>query len=206
MPIQHLLHKVFAVPVLYDLAQAIAGAAKLRAMLAPEVEVLGPQGDALDLGGGTGMYRSLLPGAWRYTCLDPDPQKLSGFRLKYPNDTALEASACAIPCPDASVDLCLMVAVSHHLTSAEFTAAMAETRRVLRPGGVLLFVDAVWQPENWRGRFLWSVDRGSSPKAGSDIRRIIADHLEVEHSQEWRVHHGYLLLRGRRRAESNDKH
>lgn len=150
------------------------------------------------------MYRPLLRTEWRYSCLDPDPQKLRGFRKKYPGDHAIEASACSVPRPDGCFDLCMMVAVSHHLTAEEFTEAVAETHRVLRPGGVLLFVDAVWQPENWRGRLLWAVDRGSYPKTGADILRVIADRLEVEHSHEWRVHHDYLLVRGRRRAESHE--
>lgn len=84
MPFQPVLHRIFALPALYDLAQALAGAGKLRALLGPELAGAGPEEVALDLGGRTGMYCPLLPRAWRYTCLDPDTQKLVGFRAKHP--------------------------------------------------------------------------------------------------------------------------
>jgi ubiquinone/menaquinone biosynthesis C-methylase UbiE len=190
-------------PALYDFAQALAGGRQLSTMLSRELSPLGPDGLALDVGGGTGMYRSLLPPSWHYSCLDLDPQKLEGFRRKYPDDQAIEASACNIPCPDGSFDVGLMVAVSHHLTDSEFDKALAETTRVLKPTGMFLFVDAVWQPANLRGRFLWSLDRGSFPKTASDLKTMVAKHFFLEHEESWKVHHEYLLLRARPLGASN---
>jgi hypothetical protein len=45
------------------------------------------------VGGGTGLIRPLLPNTWKYTCLDCDPQKLKGFKEKYPTDKIINASA-----------------------------------------------------------------------------------------------------------------
>jgi len=198
-----LLHKVAAVPAVYDVIQKVAGSAKCQEMISAQLAALPGSGAALDVGGGTGTLRALLPATWRYKCLDPDPQKLEGFRSKYPDDQAIEASACDIPCPDGSFDLCIMVAVSHHLTAEEFDTALAETARVLRHDGMFVFVDAVWQPAYFRGRFLWSVDRGSCPKTASDLRAVASKHFVLEHEESWSVHHEYLLLRGRPRGASH---
>lgn len=195
--IKALLHRIISFPAVYDFSQWLAGASISRKIILQEFASLPPTGRALDVGGGTGLSRPLLPERWTYCCLDADPQKLKGFRRKYPDDQAIEASACDIPYPDGNFDLCIMFAVSHHLTVEEFGAALAEAARVLRRDGVFILLDAVWEPANLRGRFLWSVDQGSYPKKASNLRFATAKHFAVEHEKSWRVHHEYLLLRGR---------
>jgi ubiquinone/menaquinone biosynthesis C-methylase UbiE len=72
----------------------------------------------------------------------------------HPAVTYLEGSACAIPLPDASVDVVLLFLVWHHVPDRE--AAAAEIRRVLRPGGRVLFRSAFGDrlPQaSWLGYF-----------------------------------------------------
>ena len=188
-----ILHKIVALPVIYDLCQWAAGAGKNRAVLREEFGLLPLQGCALDLGGGTGLSRLLLPKTWNYCCLDPDQQKIDGFRAKFPHGECVKASACYIPFPDQSVDLCLMVAVTHHLTDNNLGLALKETKRVLRPAGQLLIMDAVWNPTNLRGRLFWSVDRGSFPRNASALEEHLKRHFCIERKRTWTVHHDYAL-------------
>jgi ubiquinone/menaquinone biosynthesis C-methylase UbiE len=49
----------------------------------------------------------------------------------------VQADARSVPLPDAMADLVTMVDVAEHLAPAELDAALAEARRLLRPGGRL---------------------------------------------------------------------
>jgi len=172
----------------------MAGASISRRIIIEEYASLPPTGRALDVGGGTGLSRPLLPEKWNYCCLDPDPQKLEGFRAKFPQDQWVQASGCEIPLPDDSFDLCMMKSVSHHLTDDELQASLGEIRRVLSPEGNFILVDAVWNPSNLRGRLLWSVDRGSFPKTEQGLQEHLARHFAVERKRLWKVHHEYALF------------
>jgi SAM-dependent methyltransferase len=191
---ESLLHRFVAIPAVYDFSQWMAGASICRKIMLEEYASLPSSGHALDVGGGTGLSRPLLPEKWSYCCLDPDPQKLDGFRAKFPRDQSIEASGCEIPMPDSSFDLCLMNAVSHHLTHEELKKSLAEIGRVLRPGGSFLLSDAVWNPANFRGRLLWSVDRGSFPKTEEALQTHLAGHFSIARKRRWKVHHEYALF------------
>ena len=188
------LHKIVAIPWIYDLCQLLAGASTNRKVFLEEFEPLAGKGSVLDVGGGTGLYRSLLPLEWKYFCLDPDPQKLEGFRARFPSDEAVQASACDIPFDNESIDLCIMIMVSHHLTNEEFRLALSEIKRVLRPGGKFMLMDAVWNPANLRGRFLWSLDRGSYPKTRDMLAGQLPEFFSTGSTRVWKVHHEYALF------------
>jgi ubiquinone/menaquinone biosynthesis C-methylase UbiE len=53
----------------------------------------------------------------------------------------------AIPLPDASFDVVLMAKSLHHVPVDRMDAALAEIRRVLRPGGVACFSEPVYEGE-----------------------------------------------------------
>jgi SAM-dependent methyltransferase len=189
-----LIHKIVAVPWIYDLSQWLAGASTSRKVFREEFAALPATGCVLDVGGGTGLSRPLLPMGWKYFCLDPDPQKLEGFNAKFPEDEAVQASACEIPLGNESFDLCIMIAVSHHLTDEEFHFALSEIKRLLLPGGKFMLMDAVWSPANLRGRFLWSLDRGSYPKTRDALAEQLADFFSIQSKKFWKVHHEYALF------------
>lgn len=59
----------------------------------------------------------------------------------------MEASATAVPLPDASFDVVLCFTVLHHLPDATAQdQLLAEARRVLRPGGTFAGSDSRWGP------------------------------------------------------------
>ena len=95
----------------------------------------------LDLGSGTGRFTPDLAETFGGPVYGVEPS--SGMRqtavvqAAHPAVTYLDGSADAIPLPDASIDLVLLFLVWHHVPDQ--AAAAAEIRRVLRPGGRVLF-------------------------------------------------------------------
>jgi len=61
-----------------------------------------------------------------------------------PGVTFAEGGAEAIPAPDASVDVVLMLRSLHHVPMPLMDQALAEVRRVLRPGGLAWILEPVY--------------------------------------------------------------
>jgi SAM-dependent methyltransferase len=101
-----------------------------------------------EVGAGTGKLTAALV-ARRLTveAVEPDPDMLAVLRRVCPEVTTHLAGADALPLPDASVDA-VLVADAWHWFPRE--RAVAEVRRVLRPGGWLGLVWNVPRPvEDW---------------------------------------------------------
>jgi ubiquinone/menaquinone biosynthesis C-methylase UbiE len=194
MSVLRLAHKIVSIPIFYNLSQKIAGGNITDEILTQELSTLPKEGSALDVGGGTGRMRNLLPIQWRYTCLDNDPQKLGGFHKRCPQDKAIQSSATTIPEPDGVYDLCVLSAVSHHLQNSELDGALAEISRVLRPTGQLLFLDALLNENNRIGKILWALDRGSFPRTSYALKDHIEKVFVIKHSRFWRAFHDCVLF------------
>lgn len=96
---------------------------------------LGPGKTVVDLGAGTGKFTRLVAATGASViAVEPVAQMRAQLRAALPAVTALEGSAEAIPLADASVDAIVCAQAFHWFANA---AAMAEIRRVLRPGGKL---------------------------------------------------------------------
>ena len=67
----------------------------------------------------------------------------------------------AIPVPDASADFVVMGYALRHI--ADFAAAAAEFRRVLRPGGRLLILEITRAESRWGNALLKAYMRGAVP-------------------------------------------
>lgn len=136
----------FAPTALYDPVVALTmreGA--WRKKLVAQVAESAPS-TVLELGCGTGgvtrRLAAALPDA-RITGSDVDPDILTRAARRFA-DLGLEwilASATSLPIPDDSVDAVVCSLVLHHLEPAPKAAALAEARRVLRPGGQLHVAD-----------------------------------------------------------------
>jgi ubiquinone/menaquinone biosynthesis C-methylase UbiE len=187
------IHHLVSLPAIYDLSQKLAGGDFSQAVLKKELSILPKTGSALDVGGGTGLIRPLLPNTWKYTCLDCDPQKLKGFKEKYPTDKIINASATDIPAPDESYDLCILSCVSHHLETSELKCALNEISRVLRKGGLLMFYDAIWNPKNIKGKLLWFLDRGSFPRPENELEGLLKKKYFIRRKRSFKVFHEYII-------------
>jgi SAM-dependent methyltransferase len=94
--------------------------------------------------------------------LDGDPQALAIARAKPGADRIewREGTAGALPLEDASVDRVVVSLVLHHLSDPAKSAALAEMRRVLRPGGRLHVAD-------------WGRPRGPVPTVGFRVLQAV---------------------------------
>jgi len=187
-------------PGVYDVVQALLGAKHSRRRLAPWLAAAGGK-RVLDVGAGTGLQRALLPDTAAYVWLDPDRNKLRGYRARYADGGVIVGDGGALPLKDRSVDLGLCVAVSHHLPDGPLDALFAELDRVVRER--VVFLDAVLCPTAPIGRLLWRWDAGSHPRPAEVLLRAMERRLEIEHVEQYRVYHRYLLCvaRPRRRGD-----
>jgi ubiquinone/menaquinone biosynthesis C-methylase UbiE len=111
-------------------------------------------GRVLEIGAGTGANVPLYPGAVVSLVLaEPDPHMLARLRARAPAHAELLSSPCEdLPLPDASFDA--VVATLLLCSVPEPSRALAEIRRVLRPGGVLVFLEHVAAPDG-SSRLAW---------------------------------------------------
>jgi SAM-dependent methyltransferase len=86
-----------------------------------------------DIGGGTGNYARALrdEDGWDPIVIDRNPGMLARAAAK--GLETIEANAERVPLADESVDAVMLVSMLHHVEDQ--AAALAEARRILRPGG-----------------------------------------------------------------------
>src|ERR1041384_2225102 len=140
------LHKIASFGSVYDMIQTAGG---MESVYRRFRRVLSTHNyhRVLDLGGGTGRIQSHLSSDCKYFCLDNEEPKLLHFRARTKGGFAILGDATMAPVAESSMDLVLCASVSHHLNDAEFQRMLSEIGRILRPGGRLMFYDALWQPD-----------------------------------------------------------
>jgi ubiquinone/menaquinone biosynthesis C-methylase UbiE len=122
-----------------------AGADPLYALYARR-SALRPGEVLVDVGCGRGelLVEALRAGAARAVGVEYAPAAVALARRTLaaadagPGAEVRLADARALPLPDASADVLTLLDVVEHLSAAELAGALAEARRVLRPGGHLL--------------------------------------------------------------------
>jgi SAM-dependent methyltransferase len=99
---------------------------------------VGPGRRVLDLAAGTGkLTRLVVPTGAEVVAVEPVAAMRDRLEAAVPGVEALDDTAEALPLPDASFDVVTVAQAFHWFRPAE---ALAEVRRVLRPGGWLLMV------------------------------------------------------------------
>ena len=117
-----------------------------------------PDAQILDAGCGTGLNLRNLPAG--SVGIDINPRNIGLLRQRQPHHTVVEGDVEALPFDDASFGTVLCTEVLEHIP--EPAAALAEYRRVLQPGGVLIgSVPA--RSAIWKLRFLSSTCPHSEP-------------------------------------------
>ena len=99
----------------------------------------GARGLVVDVGGGTGRIKTLLPSNTRHVCIDLDELKLSGYAAKFDDGLAVQGDASMLPLRSGAVDAITFVAVSHHLTDQELSRVFDEIARVQSPHSTFFF-------------------------------------------------------------------
>jgi ubiquinone/menaquinone biosynthesis C-methylase UbiE len=129
---------------LYDWFTAGTEDAGLREMRSETLA--GASGRTIDIGSGTGANIGLYPDAvTELVFAEPDPHMVKRLRPKLREAgleaEVVEAPAESLPFEDASFDTAVYTLVL--CTVPDPAAALAETARILKPGGKLLFVEHV---------------------------------------------------------------
>jgi SAM-dependent methyltransferase len=128
-------NRVFA--VLYDPFTAAAERAGLGAARTGLLQQV--RGRVLEIGAGTGVNVEHYPAGTDVTYTEPDPHMAR--RLRARGVDAVEAGAEALPFADGAFDTVVSTLV--FCTVPDLSAALREVRRVLAPGGRLLFLEHV---------------------------------------------------------------
>ena len=124
-----------------------------RPTISDELELLGQwvslaDADLIELGcGAAQLARNLLAAhpRSRVTAIEVDQRQLAkNLQQPQPGLHFVEAGAEAIPFADQSFDLALMLKSLHHVPLPLMDQALAEARRVLRPGGHLYVSEPVF--------------------------------------------------------------
>jgi SAM-dependent methyltransferase len=116
-----------------------------------EALALDPAHTVVDAGCGTGrLLEALLDRAGHVIGVDHSPASLEVARARVPEEKRprLELAVGdvrSLPVADATADRVLCMEVLQHVPTAEFRAeAVAELRRILRPGGILILLAYRW--------------------------------------------------------------
>jgi ubiquinone/menaquinone biosynthesis C-methylase UbiE len=100
------------------------------------------QGRVLEVGAGTGCNLELYPDELRdLTVAEPDPHMRAQLQRKFPSQTVSPAALGDLPFDAGSFDavVCTLVLC----TVRDPAASLADVRRVLKPGGRLVFMEHV---------------------------------------------------------------
>jgi ubiquinone/menaquinone biosynthesis C-methylase UbiE len=151
-----------------------------------------PNAPILDAGCGTGLNLRHLPEG--STGVDINPRNIEVLRKRLPNHIVVEGDVEALPFEDASFGTILCTEVIEHIPDP--SAALAEYRRVLQPGGVLIgSVPA--RSAIWKLRFLSSTCPHSEPFHNEylpdEVRAMLAG-WTVEHLRYSLLHFNVLFV------------
>lgn len=153
-----------------------------RELLGAIRRVAGPQlsggGDLLDCGCGTGWLLEALVADGvapeRLTAVDANPERVAATARRAPGATALDADARALPFADGSFIAVFHVVALSSMGSVEAVrAALAESRRVLAPGGALVVYEPRFpNPLNRGTRMLRRADLEAAGMAVAESRSL----------------------------------
>ncbi len=160
----------------------------------------GARGRTIDLGAGTGANIGLFgPDVTEVVFTEPDPNMAAKLEAKLdesgagssPKGELIRTGAESLPFPDASFDTAVFTLVL--CTVGDPAAALAETARVLRSGGRLLFCEHVLSEDPRRARWQhrlrrpWGLLAGGCHPDRDTVSAIEASPLHLD-----RVEHGRL--------------
>lgn len=137
-------------------------------------------GRVLEIGGGTGLNLQFYDGTDSLVVTEPEPAMLRRLhekaREQAPQAEVLQSPAENLPFEDASFDTVVSTFV---LCGVEQERALREARRVLRPGGRLLFLEHVRSEDPDVARFQDRINWLNRALVGCDCNRRTLASIEA---------------------------
>ena len=130
-------------------------------------ELIGPDGKRiLDIGCGEGeLTRALARDGAEVTGIDPNEGRIERARAKADEDGVAAAFEVGIgedlPYPDGSFDVTVLSNSLHHVPADRMGATVAETARLVAPGGVLFAMEPVPRGPYFEVQSVWNDETGS---------------------------------------------
>jgi ubiquinone/menaquinone biosynthesis C-methylase UbiE len=192
--LQDIAHRIVSIPWVFDFVQKSLGLQEAYRHLEPRL--VDTEGKiVLDVGAGTGNFAPLVRRSKIYLALDNDLEKLRGLQTKKVFGSQILGDATRICLGDKSVDYVLCIALAHHLTDAQLPILFNELARVVRVG--LIFLDPLQYKTSRVSNLLWRYDRGSHPRSSDMLLAALQANFELEHIEQYKIYHHYLLCMGR---------
>lgn len=131
--------------------------------------------DVLDVGGATGVHASWLAAdGHKVTLVDPVPSQVA-VAAELPGVTALVGDARELPFGGGEFDAVLLMGPLYHLVErAHRVRAIAEARRVVRPGGVVAAV-TINRTAGWSDWLLWHAHGTEHSISAEDSLRVLKE-------------------------------
>ena len=199
-----MIDRLLANAALYEFVQAVTGTRISEEKMREMLDLHGPIQTGtriLDAGGGTGIIARVFDAGRDYCCMDLDLARLRVARGR--GASVVRGDVTRMPVATASIDVVVLRAISHHLTDEGFAMMVAESRRVIKSTGRLLFLDAIWAPRWLPGRLMWSIDQGSQPRTAKRMRVALEDYFELERQVAYSIYHRYFLALARPKSETS---
>lgn len=199
------LRAVFSSPRVYDFAQELVGAGRLRALLVRDH--LKPRSGQrlLDIGCGTARVLSHLPRDVAYVGVDLSQAYIDAAKLAYDRRGKFYCVDIggAEPGRFEGFDLALAIGLLHHLEDEEVLNMFAVAHKALAQDGRLITVDGCFQDGQSRmARYTIERDRGRnvrSPDAYAHLARQVFRRVDVTVRDDMiRIPYSHAVLECRR--------
>jgi SAM-dependent methyltransferase len=153
------------------------------------------QSPLVDVGGGTGRLKPLIPADARHICIDVDWLKLARYATRFQDGVPIYGDALSLPLRSGVARSVAFIAISHHLSDEQLDLAFSEIARVQAPGSTLFFLDSVQAADRTASRLLWRHDRGAYARTAERLLCELRKHFRVVDSFEFTILHRYFACR-----------
>lgn len=137
----------------------------------------------LDLGCGPGAFADLFEGD-DYVGADLNRRYIEHAR-RTRKGTFIVSDARSVELPDARFDQILIFGLLHHLSDADTRAVLAESKRLLLPGGHILAIEDIPTASklNLFGHLLHSVENGEHIRPVEDYKHLYTEFARIERDE-----------------------
>ncbi len=178
--LEKLVERVSDNPVLFIFFRSLLESdfTAIRAIIRREL-VLGQRLSCLDLACGPGAFADLFE-ADDYVGLDLNARYIDHAR-KTRKGTFIVGDARKVELPEARFDQILIFGLLHHLPDDDAHAVLAESKRMLKPGGRMLVIEDVPAQSrlNLIGHLLHSVENGHHIRPAEQYRQLYTGTMRV---------------------------